>query len=119
MLLNQKETENGSELIKNKIRSLYLASEKGALRWLNAMPLKRYQFDLTKREFRNGIALRYGWDPVEMPALCAGIEDFTVAHALRYPKGGYKHMRQNELRDSIFVNVDFFLPLSSVFVDEF
>ena len=38
--------------------SLDLAMEKGASCWLNALPLKRYHFDLTKGEFRDGIALR-------------------------------------------------------------
>ena len=65
------------------------------------MPLKQYHFDLAKREFRNGIVLRYGWDPVKMPALCACNKNFTAAHALHCPKEGYKHMRHNELRDSI------------------
>ena len=60
------------------------------------MPLKRHHFDLTQSEFRDGIALRYGWDP-----LCACNENFTVAHALHCPKEGYKHMRHNELRASI------------------
>ena len=64
------------------------------------MPLKQYHFDLTKSEFRDGIALRYGWDPVKMPSLCACNENFTVAHALHCPKG-YTHMGHNELRDSI------------------
>ena len=46
--------------------SLDLAIEKGASRWLNALPLKSYHFDLTKGEFRDGIALRYGSDPVKL-----------------------------------------------------
>ena len=60
------------------------------------MPLKRYHFDLTKSEFRDVIALRYGWDPVNMPLLCACNENFTVAHALHCSKGGYTHMRHND-----------------------
>ena len=90
-----------SELNKNEIYSLDLASEKGASGWLNAMPLKRYHFDLTKSEFRDGSALRCGWEPVTMPSLCACNENFTVAHALFCQKRGYTHMRHSELRDSI------------------
>ena len=36
-----------------------------------------------------------------MPSLCACNENFTVAHALHCPKGGYTHTRHYELRDSI------------------
>ena len=71
-----------SKLNKNEILSLDLASERGASSWLTAMPMKRYQFDLTKSEFRDGIALQYGWDPVKLPSPCACNENFTVAHDL-------------------------------------
>ena len=47
----------------NKMYAIDLASEKGASCWLNAMPLKKYNFNLSKSEFRDGIALRYGWEP--------------------------------------------------------
>ena len=42
-----------------------LASEKGASDWLNALPLSRYNFNLNKSEFRDGIYLRYGWEPTK------------------------------------------------------
>ena len=64
------------------------------------MPLKRYHFDLTKSEFPDGIFLRYGWDPVNMPSLCACNQNFTVGHALHNPKGGYTHIRHIELCES-------------------
>ena len=102
-----KKTKFKSELNINEICSIDLASEKGASSWLNAMPLKRYQFHLTKSEFHDdGIALLYGWDPDNMASLCTGNENFTVAHALHCPKEGYTHMRNNGLRDS-FANLIF------------
>ena len=60
-----------SELNKKEIRSFDLASEKVVSNWLNAMTSKRYYFLLTKSEFRDGIAVRFGWDPVKMPSLWA------------------------------------------------
>ena len=39
--------------------SIQLASEKQASSWLNELPLSKHGFDLTKTEFRDGIALRY------------------------------------------------------------
>ena len=44
-----------------------LASEKGASNWLAALPLQRYGFNLTKVEFKDGLALRYGWQPKNLP----------------------------------------------------
>ena len=42
--------------------TIQLAPEKGAPSWLNALPLSKHGFDLTKTEFRDGIALRYNWE---------------------------------------------------------
>ena len=52
----------------NAAYALNLIMEKGISFWLNALPLKKYYFDLSKLDFRDSIALRYGWDPVKMPA---------------------------------------------------
>ena len=49
--INLKRTKLLTKLNKNDIRSFELASEKGASSWLNAMPLKRYHFDLKKAIF--------------------------------------------------------------------
>ena len=81
----------------NEMHSLELASEEGPSSWL-------YHFNLTKSEFRDGIALCYGWNPMKMPPLCACNENFAVAHVLHCPEGGYTHMTHNELHDS-FVNL--------------
>ena len=92
----------------NKMYAIDLASEKGAPCWLNAMPLKKYlplkNFNLSKSEFRDGIALRYGWEPPKLASICVCGEPFTVAHALHCPRGGYTHLRHNDIRDS-FANL--------------
>ena len=36
-----------------------VASEKRASCWLNAMPLKKHSYNLSKSELQDGIALRY------------------------------------------------------------
>ena len=68
--LRQK-ADNQRELISKKSRiennlpeikyTIQLASEKGASSWLNALPLSKHGFGLTKTEFRDGIAHRYTW----------------------------------------------------------
>ena len=78
--------------------------EKRASCWLNALFLKRCYFDLTKGEFRDGVALRYGWDHVKLPSICPCGENFNVVHALHCPKGGCTHIRHNCILDS-FANL--------------
>ena len=88
----------------NKMYAIDLASEKGASRWLNAMPLKKYNFNLSKSEFQDGIALRYGCEPPKLASNCVCGEPFTVANALHCPRGGYTQLRHNDIRDS-FANL--------------
>ena len=64
------------------------------------MPLKRYHFNLTRSEFGDSSALRYGWDKLKMPSLCPCNECFTVSPALRRSKGVHSHMRY-DFRDSL------------------
>ena len=68
-----KNTTIKSKKIKNEIHSLDIASEKGASRWLKAMPLKQYHFDLTKTKFRDDIAFAMveTVKTVKMPLSCA------------------------------------------------
>ena len=73
--------------------------EKEASCWLNALSLEKYHFDLFKGDFRDVIALSYGWNPVKLPSTCACGENFVLAHALNCPKGGYTHIRQNDICD--------------------
>ena len=84
--------------------TIQLASEKRASIWLNALPLSKHGFDLTKTEFRDGIALRYTWKAKNTPAICPCGKEFSLTHALHCAKGGYTHLRHNEIRD-VFANL--------------
>ena len=84
--------------------ALEIASEKGASAWLNVLPLKRYGFQLSKSEFRDGLSLRYSWNPKNAPLNCPCGEIFSLTHALHCPKGGYTIDRHDEIRDT-FVNL--------------
>ena len=87
-----------------QLYALQLASEKGASSWLDALPLTRYGFSLTKTEFRDGLAIRYGWEPKNTPASCPCGKRFNLAHELHCAKVGYTHMRHNETSDT-FANL--------------
>ena len=80
-------------------RAMELGSEKGASSWLTCRPLARHGFTLSKAQFRDGLALRYGWHPDRLPSTCSCGATFTVAHALSCATGGFIIMRHNEVRD--------------------
>ena len=77
--------------------SFELASEKGASNWLKAQPLSRYNFNFNKPELRDGIYLRYGWEPINIPLTCACGQSFYLTHA-HCAKGRYTHMRHDHIR---------------------
>ena len=52
-------------------------------------------------EFRDGLALRYGWHPARLPSTCVCGATFSVEHALSCPTGGFLTLRHNEVRDII------------------
>ena len=89
------------KLTKEKRQIVNLGSEKGAKNRLNVLPLTIYGFNLNKSEFRDGLHLRYGIEPKKLPKTCPCGHDFTIAHALHCPKGGYIQLRHNEIKDTI------------------
>ena len=80
-------------------RPLDLATEKGSSMWLTSLPLKEMGFSLNKREFRDGLSLRYDWPTADIPSTCLCGEPFTIDHAMICMRGGFVIQRRNELRD--------------------
>ena len=73
--------------------------EKGSSGWLVALPIESHDFALHKSAFRDGICLRYGWQPPLLPTTCACGTSFTIDHALNCPTGGFPIIRHNEVQD--------------------
>ena len=71
-----------SKLSEEETDALNRASEKGSSSWLNALPLERYGFNLTKGGFRDGLCFRYSWEPINTPAKCPCSQKLSLAHAL-------------------------------------
>ena len=69
-------------------RAVELATEKGASNWLTVIPIKGMNFNLSKREFRDAIKLRYDWEIADLPAVCTCGDLFTVDHAMVCRHGG-------------------------------
>ena len=76
-----------------------IACSDGASIWLSSLPLKSENFSLTKREFYDGIHLRYAWDLKNLPSECVCKAKFNVDHALSCKIGGFVTLRHNEMRD--------------------
>jgi len=51
--------------------AISLATEKGASSWVMARPLHEFGTVLHKRDFRDAIFLRYGWEPPGLFEKCA------------------------------------------------
>ena len=96
------EVEEIAQAINNqtKRRAFESAQEKGASSWLSALPIKRLGYVLNKQEFRDAIALRYGWKIDGVPKICSCGKINDVNHSLVCKKGGYVTMRHNALRDA-------------------
>ena len=56
-------------------------------------------FTLNKREFRDAIKLRYGWEFNDIPTVCVCGDLFDADHAMICMRGGYIIQRHNEIRD--------------------
>lgn len=80
-------------------RTLELAAEKGSSAWLTVLPLKELGFNLNKRQFKDGVKLRYDWPIDDIPSSCVCGELFDVDHAMICKRGGFVIQRHNELRD--------------------
>ena len=79
-------------------RAVEFMKEKGASSWLSVILLKEMNFTLNKREFRDAIKLRYGWEFNDIPMVCFCGDLFDADHALICMRGGYIIQRHNEIR---------------------
>ena len=80
-------------------RALDLATEKGSSMWLTSLPLKEMGFNLNKREFRDGLGLRYEWPIADISSTWLCGEPFTIDHAMICMRGGFVIQTHNKLRD--------------------
>ena len=80
-------------------RAVEFMKEKGASSWLSVIPLKEMNYTLNKREFRDAMKLRYGWEFNDIPTVCICGDLFDTDHALICMRGGYIIQRHNEIRD--------------------
>ena len=76
-----------------------IACSDGASIWLSSLLLKSESSNLSKREFYDGLYLRYGWNLKNLPSECVCTSKFSTDHALSCKIGGFVTLRHNEMRD--------------------
>ena len=89
------------KLSKDQQKALELSQLKGASSWLNALPLKRENYAMSKRQFQDAICLRYRWQLRYLPTACGCGKPFSIDHAMSCIKGGFIHQRHDVIRDTI------------------
>ena len=94
-------SELGPSLTPPQRLLLDTSKEKGVSTWVTSPPSQEHGTILSKSDFRDGLALRYGLALHDLPTscICRGSPDFTVDHAMTCPAGGYPTARHNEIRD--------------------
>ena len=97
-------TQAPSDVQNPLLRTIDVASAKGSSNWLTSLPLQDENRALNKGEFRDALALRYGWRPKNLPQRCACGANNTIAHCLDCKIGGYVSMRHNQTRNT-FANL--------------
>ena len=63
------------------------------------MPINEFGFHLSKHDFRDALARRYGWRLCDVPAVFTCDKAFTPTHAMCCATGGCPTIRHNEVRD--------------------
>ena len=97
--LQEQQAQNTLERLNPQLQRLVeLAQEKGSSAWLTVLPVAEHGFLLHKREFRDVLCLRYGWNLSNIPRSCNCGTPFTVDHAMTCHMGGIPTIR-HEIRD--------------------
>ena len=96
---NEADKASSLNLPSHLAKATKLAKDKGASNWLTSLPLEKYNFSLSKSEFRDVLSMRYGWIPERLLSKCVCSEKFTIDHALSCPRGAFPTIHHNENRD--------------------
>jgi hypothetical protein len=81
-------------------RAVQRAREHQTHGFLTVQPAVGLNFDLSRNEFRDGLAIRYLTEVIDLPATCDGCgEAASLSHGLHCHKGNLPTRRHNEICD--------------------
>ena len=98
--LDERAASSLKEHLPTKLKkAITINSEKGDSSWLSALPISEHGFALYDWAFRDALCLRYSWRPSHLPSHCVYGQCFKIEYALRCPRGGFRSIRHNEIRN--------------------
>ena len=71
----------------------------GPYNWLDAIPLAKSGFNLSKGEFRDALTLPFNHDIKLLPSKCSCGQKFDITHVMNCKRRGFVIMRPNNIRD--------------------
>jgi hypothetical protein len=99
IIYSARTTQLASSLPQERVRAMMAAQQKGASFIVTTLPVKKFGFALSKREFRDQILLRYRWPIPNLQLSCACGSPYSVDHSQVCHLGGFINQRHDEIRD--------------------
>lgn len=83
----------------HEIRLSKISQEKGVSNWLTSYHISEHEFDLNKKQFWDGIRIRYRRKFTNRPSICACGHKMNIHHPMSCKKGCFITIRHHDVWD--------------------